>query len=77
MSQISISPWTEMYDASNNNVVKTTTNSVLNGKLYAKVIAALEGQPFQHMVARPHLRGNGILLLQELHQMYNLVAFRK
>lgn len=70
MSQISISPWKDMYDADRNNVVQTTTNSVLNGKLYAKVIAALEGQPFQHMVARPHLRGNGILLLQELHQMY-------
>lgn len=59
-----------MYDADTNSVVRTTTNPILNSKLYAKVIGVLEGQAFQHMVARPHLRGNGILLLQELHQMY-------
>jgi hypothetical protein len=70
MSQISISPWTDMYDADTNSVVKTTTNSILNGKLYAKVIGVLEGQAFQHMITCPHLWGNGILLLQELHQMY-------
>lgn len=70
MSHISISPWKDMYDSVSNNVIKTTTDSVLNGNLHAKVIASMEGQAFQHMVARPHLRGNGILLLQELHQMY-------
>jgi hypothetical protein len=70
MSQIAISPWKDLYDQSSNNVVKHTTNTTLNGKLYAKIISALEGQAFQHMVARPHIRGNGILLLQELHQMY-------
>ena len=70
MSQISISPWKDLYDSTSNNVVQTTSNTALNGKLYAKVISSLEGQAFQHMVARPHIRGNGILLLQELHQMY-------
>ena len=51
-------------------MVKTTSNVVLNGKLYAKVVGALEGNALQHVLNRKHLRGNGILLLQELHQMY-------
>jgi len=70
MAQISIAPWQELYDSSMNSVVKNTTNTALNGKLYAKVIAALEGSALQHMLARKHLRANGILLLQELQQMY-------
>ncbi len=70
MAQLSIAPWQELYDSSMNSVVKNTTNTALNGKLYAKVIAALEGSALQHMLARKHLRANGILLLQELQQMY-------
>ena len=50
--------------------MKTTSNLNLNGKLYAKVIGSLEGSTRQHMLSRPHLRANGVLLLQELHQMY-------
>lgn len=44
MSQILITPWKDLYDSSNNNVVKHTLNVTLNDKLYAKVISALEGQ---------------------------------
>jgi hypothetical protein len=70
MAQLSIAPWQSLYDSSTNSVVTNTVNSALNGKLYAKVIGALEGSALQHMLARKHLRANGILLLQELHQMY-------
>jgi hypothetical protein len=70
MAQLSIAPWQSMYDSTTNSVVKTTSNDVLNGKLYAKVIGALEGTSLQHMLARKHLRANGILLLHKLHQMY-------
>jgi hypothetical protein len=70
MAQLSIAPWHSLYDSSTNSVVTTTANLALNGKLYAKVIGALEGSALQHMLARKHLRVNGVLLLQELHQMY-------
>jgi len=59
-----------LYDSTTNSVVKNTSNDALNEKLYAKVIGALEGAALQQMLARKHLRANGILLLQELHQMY-------
>jgi len=42
----------------------------LNGKLHAKLLVSLEGQALQNMVSRKHLCANGILPLQELHQMY-------
>jgi hypothetical protein len=70
MAQLSIAPWQDLYDSTTNSVVKSTTNAGLNSKLYAKVIGSLEGSALQHMLARKHLRANGILLLQELHQMY-------
>jgi hypothetical protein len=67
---ISIAPWTPLYDSTTNSVVKVATNDVLNGKLYTKVIGALEGSALQHMLARKHVRANGIMLLQELHHIY-------
>jgi hypothetical protein len=70
MAQLSIAPWTPLYDSTTNSVVKVTSNDVLNGKLYAKIIGTLEGSALQHMLTRKHVRANGILLLQELHQMY-------
>jgi len=70
MAQLSIAPWSELYDPDTNSVVSSTNNDTLNGKLYAKVIGSLDGPALQHMISRPHLRGNGILLLRELHQMY-------
>jgi len=70
MAQLSIAPWSELYDVTLNSVVLTTTNTSLNGKLYAKVIGALEGSALQHMLSRAHLQANGILFLHELHQMY-------
>lgn len=69
MAQHSIAPWSELYDVTLNSVVPTTTNTSLNGKLYAKVIGALEGSALQHMLSRAHLQANGILFLHELHQM--------
>ena len=43
MAQSSIAPWQPLYDPTTNSVVTATVNSALNGKLYAKVIGALEG----------------------------------
>jgi hypothetical protein len=55
MAQLSIPPWQELYDVTTNNIVASTTNSVLNGKLYAKLLVSLEGQALQAMVSRKHL----------------------
>jgi hypothetical protein len=70
VAQLSIAPWKEFYDITTNTLVKTTTNTVLNEKLYAKLLLCLEGQVFQDMVSRKHLRANGLLLLCELLQTY-------
>jgi len=43
MAPLSIAPWHPLYNSSTNSVVTTTANATLNGKLYAKVIGALEG----------------------------------
>jgi len=70
VAQLSLAPWKEFYDSSTNSLLKTTTNTTLNEKLYAKLLLCLEGQVFQDMVSRRHLRANGLLLLQELYQTY-------
>jgi hypothetical protein len=68
MALISIPPWNELYDVGNNDIVSSTTNTSLNGKLYAKIISVLEGQALQDVISRSHLHANGVLLLQELVQ---------
>jgi hypothetical protein len=70
MAQISLQPWNVLYDPIKNDIVESTSNSQLNSKLYAKLLVCLEGQAMKNMVSRKHVRANGILLLQELHQMY-------
>jgi len=70
MALISIPPWNELYDVGSNDIVSSTTNTSLNGKLYAKVISVLQGQALQDVLSRSHLRANGVLLLQELVQTY-------
>jgi len=70
IAQLSLAPWKELYDPTTNTLLKTTTNTSLNEKLYAKILLCLEGQVFQDMVARKHLRANGLLLLTELSQTY-------
>jgi hypothetical protein len=70
MAHLSLSPWSELYDASRNNVVLSTTNSSLNGKLYSKLSLSLDGMAYQKFFSRKHLRADGILLLKELVQTY-------
>ena len=70
MTQLSIPPWSALYDSVTNTVVSTTSEVSLNSKLYAKLISSLEGSALQNMVARKHIRANGLLLLKELQQMY-------
>jgi len=70
MAQLSLAPWKELYDPVTNTVVKNTTNSSLNGKLYAKLLLSLEGSVLQNVVSRTHLRANGLLLLQDLVNTY-------
>jgi hypothetical protein len=69
-SQLSLPPWLELYDSSKNDVVESTSNNTLNGKLYSKIVLALEGQAYKNFISRKHLRANGLLLLQELVQTY-------
>jgi hypothetical protein len=70
MAQLSLFPWQELYDPVSNDIVQTTSNTTLNGKLYAKLLVSLEGQALQSIVSRKHLRVNGVLLLRELVQTY-------
>jgi hypothetical protein len=70
MAQISLPPWAEFYDSSKHDVVTSASNSTLNGKLYSKLLLALEGQVLQSIVSRKHLHANGLKLLQELVQAY-------
>jgi hypothetical protein len=70
VAQLSIPHWQEFYDQATNSIVSSTTNTTLNGKLYAKLLASLEGQALQDMVSRSHVHANGILLLRELVQTY-------
>jgi hypothetical protein len=63
MAQLSLPPWQELYNTSTNDIVNITSNSLLNGKLYSKLLLSLEGQPLQDIITRSHLRANGILLL--------------
>jgi len=70
VTQLSIAPWTELYDSFKNDVVSMTTNTTLNGKLYSKLILALEGLALQHVVSQKHLRANGLLVLQDLVHAY-------
>jgi hypothetical protein len=70
MAQLSLPPWWEFYDPSKNDIILSTTNSVLNGKLYSKLLLSLEGIALQSTVAKKHLRANGLYLLQDLVQTY-------
>ncbi len=50
MAQISLPPWQEFYDSTRNDIITTTTNSVLNGKLYAMLIVACQQDlPYIHI----------------------------
>ena len=51
LAQLSLAPWSELYNADTHALVATTTNTTLNGKLYAKIITCLEGQVLQNMVS--------------------------
>jgi hypothetical protein len=70
MAQLSLPPWVVLYDSVTNNIVPGTSNTTLNGKLYSKLLLALDGNALKSIVSRKHLRANGLLLLQELVQTY-------
>jgi hypothetical protein len=70
MTQMSLPPWQELYDPIKHDVVNTTQNVMLNGKLYSKIILALEGSAYKNFVSCKHLHANGISLLVELVQTY-------
>jgi hypothetical protein len=70
MANISLPPWTKLYDPVRNDVALSTTNTTLNGKLYSKVLLTLEGSAYQNFVSRKHHWANGVGLLQDLVQTY-------
>jgi hypothetical protein len=69
--QLALLPWQELYDSVSHDVVSITTNTILNGKLYAKLLLSLEGTALQNIISCTHLCANGVLLLQELSQTYH------
>jgi hypothetical protein len=70
MTQVSLPLWNVLYDSTINDVVFTTKNTTLNGKLYSKIILLLEGKALKHAVLRKHLCANGLLLLHDLTKTY-------
>jgi hypothetical protein len=71
IAQMSLHPWNEFYDSSNHNIAVSMTISTVNGKLYSKLLLALEGTALQHIISWKHLRANGLQLLRELVQTYH------
>jgi hypothetical protein len=55
MAQLSLPPWSEFYDHSKNDIISHATNTTLNGKLYSKLLIALEGSALQGVVSKKHL----------------------
>jgi hypothetical protein len=70
MAQLSLPSWTDLYDNSTNDIVASTANVTLNGKLYSKLLLSLEGLPLQDVITRTHLHADGIGLRRELSQTY-------
>jgi hypothetical protein len=70
LTQLSLPPWQDLYDSIRHDVVDSTQNASLNGRLYSKIILALEGSAYKNFVSRKHLRANGVSLLAELVQTY-------
>jgi len=66
LAQLSLPPWKDLYDASKKDIVKTTSNTILNGKLYAKLITCLVGSTLQSIVARTHLHYDDLSILHDL-----------
>jgi len=77
MAQLSLPLLKNLYVCATNDVVKSTVNDALNGKLYSKLLLALEGQALQDVITRTHLRANGVALLQELSHTINRRIFRR
>jgi hypothetical protein len=55
MAQLSLPPWQDMCDLASNGMVSSTTDLVLNGKLYAKALLSLDEQALQNVVSHTHL----------------------
>jgi hypothetical protein len=55
MAQLSLPPWSEFYDHSKNDIISHSTNTTLNGKLFSKLLIALEGSALQGVVSKKHL----------------------
>lgn len=70
MARLSLPPLQELCDLASNGMVSSTTDLVLNGKLYAKALLSLDEQALQNVVSHTHLWANGVLLLQESAQSY-------
>jgi hypothetical protein len=77
MAQLSLPLLKNLYVCATNDVVKSTVNDALNGKLYSKLLLSLEGQALQDVITRTHLRANGVALLQELSHTINRRIFRR
>lgn len=71
MTQLSLFLWQKLFDSTTNDIVSVTLNMTLNGKLYAKLLASLEGSALQKVACCKHLHANGLSLLQELVQTFH------
>lgn len=49
MAHISLPPWKDLYDPVRNDVVTSTSDALLNGKLYSKILLSLDGMAYQNL----------------------------
>jgi hypothetical protein len=44
MAQLSLLPWQELYNSTTNDIIPSTSDASLNGRLYVELLFSLEEQ---------------------------------
>ncbi len=65
LSQVSVPPWSDLYETISNELVIVTSNTGLNAKFYSKLLLSLEGEALRSIALCKHLCTDFLLLMQE------------
>ncbi len=60
LSQVSVPPWNELYDAASNDLVLATSNSSLNARFYSKLLLSLDGEALGSRALHKHLQADSL-----------------
>jgi len=77
MAQLLLPPWVELYDATTNDIVDTTGNSNLNGKLYSKLLLALDGNALKNIVTASILEPMDYFYFESWCKLIGLGMYQK